>query len=54
MNTDKNKKTGTVLLTASKVTGDNWELVKKPKTPKDQNKQGGVGDKTGDGEEKAK
>ena len=52
MNTYRNKRTGTLLQTESKVTGDNWELVKKPKQPKDQNKQGGAGDKTDAGEDK--
>ena len=31
MKTYRNKKTGTILQTESKVTGENWELVKKPK-----------------------
>lgn len=31
----KNKKTGAVLETESKITGDNWELVKKRNTSED-------------------
>lgn len=50
MNTYKNTRTGTILHTASTVTGENWEPVKKSKPPKDKKKPEGGEDKANAGE----
>lgn len=46
MNVYRNKRTGAEVITASAVTGDDWELVKteKPKHPKKEKTEGGEGE----------
>lgn len=49
MNVYRNKRTGAEVITASAVTGDDWELVKtekpkQPKQPKKEKTEGGEGE----------
>lgn len=52
MNTYRNKRTGAEVVTASTVTGDDWELVKPKKEPKGKGKEPDTGKEPEGGEGK--
>lgn len=52
MNVYRNKRTGAEVITASIVTGGDWELVKSKKEPKGKDKQPDTGKEPEGGEDK--